>query len=149
MKLHEMVNISRPKKVRKRLGRGVGSKLGKTSGRGNKGAGSRSGWKSRARYEGGQLPLYRKLPQRGFSNAEFTCRFYTCNLNQIEDMFEDGETVNLLSLREKGFLKVPFGLLKVLGSGEITKRVSIEAHAYSESAQRKLTDAGISFNIVE
>jgi large subunit ribosomal protein L15 len=143
MKLNELKNSSRPYQRRKLLGRGVGSKRGKTCCRGHKGAGSRSGWKSRARYEGGQLPLYRKLPERGFSNAGFRKRLDSINLGDIDRWYEDGEVVNLLTLREKNIFKgVSYGL-KVLGHGELTKKVTIEANALSEKAQEKLQQAGI------
>jgi large subunit ribosomal protein L15 len=148
MKLNQLKNSTRPYKQRKRRGRGVGSKLGKTSGRGHKGAGSRSGWKSRARYEGGQMPLYRKIPVRGFTRGRFLRRLDVINLNDIEALFNDGEAVNMLTLREKGFLKgTSFGL-KVLGHGELTKKVSIEANSVSESAKEKLERAGLSITIV-
>jgi large subunit ribosomal protein L15 len=148
MKLNELKNSSRPAKAPKRRGRGVGSKLGKTSGRGHKGAGSRSGWKSRSRYEGGQMPMYRKMPERGFTRGRFLRRLDEINLCDIENLFSDGERVDLLALREKGVLKgVSYGL-KILGSGEITKKVSIEANAISDSAKEKLERAGISYTIV-
>ena len=148
MKLNELKNSPRPYKQPKRRGRGVGSKLGKTSGRGHKGAGSRSGWKSRARYEGGQMPLYRKIPVRGFTRGRFLRRLDVINLNDIEALFNDGDAVNMLTLREKGFLKgTSFGL-KVLGHGELTKKVSIEANSVSESAKEKLERAGLSITIV-
>ena len=148
MKLNELKNTSRPFKVRKRRGRGVGSKLGKTSGRGHKGAGSRAGWKSRSRYEGGQMPLYRRIPERGFTRGRFLRRLDSINLGVIDALFHDGETVNLLSLCEKGFLKgTTFGL-KILGHGELTKKVTIEANAISASAKEKLDRAGVSCTIV-
>lgn len=148
MKLNELKNSSRPAKAPKRRGRGVGSKLGKTSGRGHKGAGSRSGWKSRSRYEGGQMPMYRKMPERGFTRGRFLRRLNEINLGDIENLFSDGERVDLLALREKGVLKgVSYGL-KILGSGELTKKVSIEANAISDSAKEKLERAGISYTIV-
>jgi len=149
MRLHGLANSSRPSKRRKRVGRGPGSKIGKTCGRGVKGAGARSGYKSRARYEGGQLPLYRKLPVRGFSRAGFQRKFGTVNLSDIDGAFEDGETVNLETLREKGFLKSPQHGLKILGNGELTKKVTVEAHAYSEGARAKLTAQGLTFNVIQ
>lgn len=148
MKLNELKNTHRPYKAPKRRGRGVGSKLGKTSGRGNKGAGSRSGWKARSRYEGGQLPLYRKIPERGFTRGRFLKRFDSINLGDIEILFQDGETVNLVSLREKRFIKGSSFGLKVLGHGELTKKVTIEANAISASAKEKLDRAGIPCTIV-
>lgn len=147
MRLHELQNSHRAFQKRKRRGRGVGSKLGKTSGRGHKGAGSRSGWKSRARYEGGQNPLYRKSPVRGFTRGAFIRRFDTINLSDISRIFNDGDTVNIMALFDKGLVKgVSYGL-KVLGNGEITKKVTIEAQAISESAKNKLQAAGISFTV--
>jgi large subunit ribosomal protein L15 len=149
MKLNELENVTRPYKRRKRLGRGIGSKSGKTCGRGVKGAGSRSGWKSRARYEGGQLPLYRKLPERGFSNARFAKKTETVNLGQLDETFEDGEVVSLLTLRQKGFLKSTCPRLKILGNGEISKRVTIEAHSFSAAALEKITAAKIEYRVVD
>ena len=148
MKLNELRNASRPVHATKRRGRGVGSKLGKTSGRGHKGAGSRSGWKSRSRYEGGQMPLYRRVPERGFTRGRFLRRYDSINLADIELLFNDGEMVDLLALREKGFLKGTTYGLKILGHGELTKKVTIEAHAISVSAKEKLDRAGISYSIV-
>ena len=148
MRLNELKNTSRPYKKRKLRGRGVGSKLGKTSGRGHKGAGSRSGWKSRARYEGGQLPLYRKTPERGFTRGRFVKRFDSINLEDIERLFNDGERVDLLALREKRILKGSTFGLKILGKGDLTKKVTIEANAISVSAKEKLDRAGISCTIV-
>ena len=148
MKLNELKNSTRPYKQPKRRGRGVGSKLGKTSGRGHKGAGSRSGWKSRARYEGGQMPLYRKIPVRGFTRGRFLRRMDEINLCDIESLYNDGEVVSILTLREKGYLKGSTFGLKVLGTGELTKKVTIEANAVSESAKEKIERAGLSITIV-
>jgi large subunit ribosomal protein L15 len=148
MKLNELKNTSRPYKKPKLRGRGVGSKLGKTSGRGHKGAGSRAGWKSRARYEGGQLPLYRKTPERGFTRGRFLKRLDAINLEDIERLFNDGERVDLLALREKGILKGSSFGLKILGKGDLSKKVTIEANAISASAKEKLDRAGISCTIV-
>ena len=148
MRLNELKNTSRPYKRRKLLGRGVGSKSGKTCGRGHKGAGSRSGWKSRSRYEGGQMPLYRRIPERGFTRGRFLKRLDSINLSDIDRLFNDGDRVDLLALREKGILKgTTFGL-KILGNGELTKKVTIEANAISASAKEKLDRAGISCTIV-
>lgn len=147
MELNNLQNSSRPFKKRKRVGRGMGSGLGKTCGRGHKGGGSRSGWEARARYEGGQLPLYRKLPQRGFSTLQFQKRLDIINLGQIEELFESGETVSVLTLRDKGFLKGTCYGLKILGHGELTKKVIIEASAISNSALEKLREQGIAYSI--
>jgi len=145
MKLNQLKNTSRPAKRTKRLGRGMGSKRGKTCCRGVKGAGARSGWKSRARYEGGQLPLYRRLPVRGFTRGRFLKRFETINLSEIDAVFSDGDSVTVEALRQKGFLKGRIHGLKILGDGEITKKISIEAHKFSASAKEKLDKAGLSY----
>lgn len=147
MKLHELTNTSRPTQARKRVGRGVGSKLGKTCGRGHKGAGSRSGWQARSRYEGGQLPLYRKLPERGFTRGRFLKRLDCINLADIDTIFADGEVVSVTTLIDKGFLSGTVYGLKILGHGELSKKVSIEANAVSASAMAKLEKAGVSITI--
>jgi large subunit ribosomal protein L15 len=148
MELHGLTNESRPAKRRKRIGRGMGSGFGKTSGRGHKGAGSRSGWKSRARYEGGQLPLYRKVPGRGFSNARFQKKLDSINLGQIEQLFADGDVVNVQTLRDAGFLSGVSNGIKILSEGTLTKKVRIEANAISKKAEEKLQNAKISYTVV-
>lgn len=147
--LHSLKNTSRPKKVRKLLGRGPGSGLGKTCGRGEKGAGSRSGYKCRHGKEGGQFPLYMKLPIRGFSNVRFSKRLDAINLQQIEAMFSDGDTVSLLTLRNHGFISGKSHGLKILGDGVLSKKVIVEANAISASAQKKLQEANIPFTLVK
>ncbi|MBA2369716.1 MAG: 50S ribosomal protein L15 [Candidatus Protochlamydia sp.] len=145
--LNTLKNTTRPKKARKRVGRGIGSGTGKTCGRGEKGAGSRSGYKRRWGKEGGQMPLFMKLPIRGFSNARFRREYHVINLDQIEAVFNDGETVNELSLRERGFISGKSHGVKLLGNGEITKKLKIHVHAISSSAREKLTVAKIPFEI--
>ena len=146
--LCSLQNHSRPKQSRKRLGRGPGSGLGKTCGRGHKGDGSRSGRKERPGYEGGQWPLFRKLPVRGFSNATFKKRYFVINVSEINRYFNDGETVSEITLREKGILKGRVDGYRVLGQGEISKKVVIEAQGYSASAKEKLDAAKITYTIV-
>jgi large subunit ribosomal protein L15 len=146
--LNTLGNTTRPRKKYKRVGRGPGSGLGKTCGRGEKGAGSRSGYKRRYGYEGGQFRTFMKLPFRGFNNARFRKAYDTVNLAQIERVFENGETVNAETLAERGFLSGRTYGIKLLGNGEITKKVKIEVAAISESAREKLQQAGISFTIV-
>lgn len=148
MELHSLSNDSRPAKRRKRVGRGMGSGLGKTCGRGHKGAGSRAGWKSRARYEGGQLPLYRKVPGRGFSNARFQTKLDAINLGQIEALFADGDLVSVQTLREAGYLSGDSYGIKILSEGTLTKKVRIEAQGVSKKAEEKLQQAKISYTIV-
>lgn len=145
--LHTLRNTSRIEQKPKRVGRGQGSKLGKTCGRGQKGAGARSGYKRRWGKEGGQMPLFMKLPIRGFSNHYFRREFDVINLTQIDYMFEDGDTVNIQSLKDRGFLSGKSHGLKILGTGELTKQVSIEADTISKSAREKLTQAKIKFEV--
>jgi len=127
---------------RKRRGRGRGTGLGKTSGRGHKGAAARSGWKRRYHYEGGQIPMVRHMPKRGFSNYLFEKKFDVVNLGEIERSFEAGETIRLEALVERGLIKPKHGRLKVLGEGELKKKVHIVAHAVSEAALKKIEAAG-------
>lgn len=148
MDLHSLKNSNRPFKRRKIVGRGMGSGRGKTSTRGHKGAGSRAGWKSRARYEGGQLPLYRKLPGRGFSNARFQQKLDAINLGQIEKLFSDGDVVNVQTLHDAGFISGKSNGIKVLSEGTLTKKVRIEATAVSKKAEEKLQQAKIAFTLV-
>ena len=148
MELHSLTNSSRPFKRRKRVGRGMGSGLGKTCGRGHKGAGSRAGYKSRARYEGGQLPLYRKIPGRGFSNARFAVKLDAINLGQIDRLFSDGDVVNMQTLLEAGYIHASSNGIKILSEGTLTKKVRIEANAMSKKAEEKLQQAQIQYTIV-
>lgn len=147
--LATLKNETRPKQARKRVGRGLGSGLGKTSGRGEKGAGARSGYKRRHGYEGGQFRTFMKLPIRGFSNETFRKRLDFINLNQISDLYNDGEVVNVETLFEKGFLTSSTYGIKILGNGEITKKVTIEAHAASSGAREKLHKAKIDIKLPE
>lgn len=143
--LGSLKNTTRPRKNVKRVGRGLGSGLGKTCGRGEKGAGARSGYKRRHTYEGGQFRMFMKMPIRGFNNARFRTEYETINLSQINEMFDDGEVVNAQTLSERGYLKGRGKLVKVLGNGDLKKKVSIEADAYSETAKDKLQQAKILF----
>jgi len=145
--LANLKNTTRPAKEMKRVGRGLGSGLGKTCGRGEKGAGSRSGYKRRHTYEGGQFRLFMKLPIRGFNNANFTVKYEAVNLAQIDALFENGDVVNGATLSERGVFKGRNKLVKILGTGELTKKVTIEADAYSDSAKQKLQQAKIEFKL--
>ncbi len=136
-------------KRRKRVGRGPGSKMGKTSCRGHKGDKSRSGYKRRAGKEGGQLPLFQKLPHRGFSNAQFKTKIFEINLTQIERLFKDGDLVSRETLMEKGFpLRRVTGGIKILSNGDLTKKVTIEASKFSKTAQDKLIALGLEIKTV-
>lgn len=148
LELNSLYNESRPRKQYRRVGRGQGSGLGKTCGRGQKGAGARSGWKKRWGYEGGQMRMFMKLPERGFSNARFQRPLHTVNLSDIENFFADGEEVTLLTLAERGFIKgVTYGW-KLLGKGKLTKKVKIEADEVSEGAMAKLKAANIEVTVL-
>jgi large subunit ribosomal protein L15 len=127
---------------RKRCGRGRGSGLGKTSGRGHKGAASRAGWSRRWGYDGGQTSLLRRLPKRGFTNALFRTRFDVVNLQDLEAGFSDGDTVTLEALAERGLLRPVHGRLKVLGSGALKKKLVVKTYAASASAQAGIAAAG-------
>ena len=131
----------------KRVGRGPGSGLGKTCGRGQKGQGARSGYKRRHGNEGGQVRLYMKLPTRGFTNGRFRKRLDAINLDTIDRLCSDGETVNIESLRKHGYISGKCHGLKILGNGEITKKVTIEADAISAGAKEKLDAAKISYSL--
>ena len=126
---------------RKRVGRGPGSGNGKTAGRGYKGAQSRSGWKYKRGFEGGQMPLHRRVPKRGFTNI-FRTEYDVVNLDQLESLFEKGATVTVESLRERGIVSSRTALVKVLGRGEVTKALTVQAHKFSGKAAEKLAAAG-------
>jgi large subunit ribosomal protein L15 len=136
---------SRKKKVR--VGRGIGSKLGKTSGSGNKGQKSRRGYSRRRGFEGGQMPLHRRIPKRGFHNP-FTVEFSVINLEEL-NVFPAGETVTPELLRAHGFIRRATGPIKVLGDGELKNKLTVHAHAFSASAKEKIAKAGGSFEVVK
>jgi large subunit ribosomal protein L15 len=134
--------IRKPKnstEKRKRVGRGMGSGMGKTSTRGHKGQGSRSGSRLMRGFEGGQMPLHRRLPKRGFTNI-FKKEYTVVNLTVLADLGE--KTVNPEVLYKRGVLKSRNGMVKILGNGEVTAALSVTAHKFSASAQEKITKAG-------
>ena len=135
-------------KARKRLGRGMGSGLGKTSGRGHKGARARTGYKRRTTYEGGQMPLFRRLPKVGFSNDRFATPVSVVN---VEDLggFSKGATVGPDELREAGLVRGRLARLKVLGRGELKKALTVRAHTFSQSAAQKIREAGGTVEVIE
>lgn len=141
MKLHEL-NASPEAKSRKRVGRGPGSGLGKTAGRGENGQKSRSGASIPAWFQGGQTPLYRKLPKRGFNNAQFRTEYATINLSDLNKYFNDGDVVTPELLKEKGIIKKQLCGVKVLGNGELEKKLTIRANRFSSSAVTKIESAG-------
>ena len=141
--LSALKNNSRPYKMRKRVGRGPGSKLGKTCGRGVKGAGSRSGYTRRWGYEGGQMRMQMKMPKRGFSNVRFQKRLEAVNLGMIEEHFQDGDEVSYETLFLKRLVRGNGYGVKLLGDGEITKKVIFVVDDISEAAREKIEKAGI------
>ena len=141
MKLHTMYPNDGATKTRKRVGRGIGSGLGKTSGRGQKGQNSRSGGGVRPGFEGGQLPLFRRLPKRGFSNAPFKVRYATINLSDL-NRFEDGALVTPEILKEIGLVKNQLDGIKVLGNGTLEKKVNVKAHKFSSVAKEQIEKMG-------
>lgn len=141
MKLNELKYNEGSKKDIKRLGRGSSSGTGKTSGRGENGQNSRSGGGVRVGFEGGQLPLYRRLPKRGFSNAMFKKTYAVINVSDL-NMFEDGTEVTPELLFEMGIIKKQLSGIKVLGNGELTKKLTVRAHKFSSIAKEKIEAAG-------
>ena len=126
---------------RKRLGRGIGSGLGKTAGRGHKGWGARSGAPRRPGYEGGQMPIYRRVPKRGFTNARFRVDYTVINVDEF-NVFADGDTVDFDTIMKRGLASPTAPLLKVLGNGELKRKLTVRAQKFSASAKTKIEAAG-------
>ena len=140
MKIHELSPVAGSTQVGKRKGRGTGSGNGKTGGRGHKGQKARSGGKIRAGFEGGQMPLVRRIPKRGFNNI-FAKPLTSVNVGML-NRFEDGAVVDAAAIIEAGIVSECPNGLKVLGSGELTKKITVKAAAFSESAKEKIEQAG-------
>ena len=128
-------------KARRRIGRGPGSGHGKTSGRGHKGQRSRSGWSQHPTFQGGSMPMVRRIPKRGFTNS-FALDVAVVNVADLEKAFQDGDEVTPETLRAKSLAKQKYDVLKVLGNGKITKRLKVSAHRFSKSAADKIAEAG-------
>jgi len=141
MKL-ETLPKSKEAASRKRVGRGPGSGMGKTSTRGEKGQLARSGGGVPAWFQGGQSPLYRRLPKRGFNNARFTTRYATINLDDLNKYFNDGDVVTPEELKERGIVKKQLSGIKVLASGALEKKITVKAHRFSSTAVTKIEAAG-------
>ncbi|MEA5015161.1 MAG: 50S ribosomal protein L15 [Candidatus Limiplasma sp.] len=140
MKLHELGPAAGSTTAPKRLGRGVGSGLGKTSGKGHKGAKARSGGGKRPGFEGGQMPLYRRVPKKGFTNI-FRTEYATVNVGQLE-IFDNGATVTVETLKEAGLVKKTLAGVKILGNGDLTKKITVQAAKFSQTAQQKIEALG-------
>lgn len=138
---HEITSKAGKNKARKRVGRGTGSGHGKTCGRGHKGAGSRAGSTSLTLHEGGQMPLFRRLPKRGFSNYQFATRCQIVNVSQLE-RFDDGADVGIEQLSNAGLIDSVKGSIKILGDGVLTKKLKVAAHKFSKSAEDKIVASG-------
>ena len=141
MRLHNLSPRPGAKKRRKRLGSGESSGTGKTSGKGHKGQKARSGGSIRLGFEGGQMPLIRRLPKRGFNNAAFKLRIAVVNLDDLND-FADGTTVDEAALRKEGLVRGTIDGVKILARGELTKKLVISGAKFSEAAKRKIEAAG-------
>ena len=140
MKLHELHPAEGSTTAAKRLGRGVGSGLGKTSGKGHKGAKARSGGGKRPGFEGGQMPLYRRVPKRGFTNI-FGVDYAAVNVERLE-VFEDGATVDAQALLDAGIIKKALAGIKIMGNGELTKKLNVKAAKFTASAKEKIEAVG-------
>ncbi len=140
MKLHELHPAEGSTSAQKRLGRGSGSGLGKTSGKGHKGAKARSGGGKRPGFEGGQMPLYRRVPKRGFNNV-FGTEYAEVNVERLE-VFEDGAVVDANALLEARIIRKELDGIKVLGGGELTKKLTVKAAKFSASAKEKIEAVG-------
>jgi large subunit ribosomal protein L15 len=141
MNLHDIHRGIKKHKKRLRIGRGIGSGRGKTAGRGHKGQGQLAGWTAHPAFEGGQMPLVRRVPKRGFNNR-WAKTIKTVNVGELEGWFDPGAEVTLESLKASGKVKGRFDQLKILGDGELTKKLKISAHRFSGSALEKIKAAG-------
>ena len=147
MKLHSIVKPATALSSKKRVGRGAGSGLGKTSGRGDKGQRARSGYSHKRAFEGGQLPLYRRIPKRGFSNALFKTEYSIINVEDL-NVFEDGTVVTPALLKEAGLVKKELDGIKVLGEGKLEKKLTVQANKFSKSAIEKINESGSKIEVI-
>lgn len=147
MELHELKKNQGATHASKRVGRGPGSGLGKTSGRGENGQKSRSGASIPAVFEGGQSPLFRRLHKRGFSNAKFKTRYATINVGEL-NIFNDGDIVTPELLKEKNIIKKQLDGIKVLGNGTLNKKITIKAHRFTQSALTKIEESGSKAEVI-
>ena len=139
MMTNEITAIAGSNKKRKRVGRGKGSGMGKTCGRGHKGCGQRAGSGGMPNYEGGQMQLFRRMPKVGFSNFNFARRYEIVNVSQLERFFEDGTDISVESLAGAGLVDSEKSKVKILGDGELTKKLSVSAQKFSKSAEQKIS----------
>jgi large subunit ribosomal protein L15 len=142
MHIAEITKLAGADRRPKRVGRGEGSGSGKTSGRGTKGAGARSGWKQRGLQEGGQMPTFRRMPKRGFNNAQFEVRYSVVNVAALEETYPANTHVTPQALRESGLIRNLRLPVKILGDGSLTKKLTVDAAKFSRSAMEKIKQAG-------
>ena len=145
MKLHELTNLEATN--RKRIGRGPGSGSGKTAGKGHKGQNARSGGGVRPGFEGGQLPLYRRLSKRGFNNYNFQTVYATINVSDL-NIFEEGTVVTVEELKKVGLVNKELDGVKVLGNGELSKKLTVKANKFSETAKQKIENVGGTIEVI-
>jgi len=143
----QITSVAGKNKARRRVGRGPGSGCGKTSSRGHKGQGSRSGSTLRAVFEGGQMPLFRRLPKQGFSNYKFATRYQIVNVSQLE-RFDDDVAVGIQQLSDAGLIGSQKSKVKILGDGELTKKLQVTAHKFSKTAEQKIVASGGTTNVI-
>ena len=147
MELNDLRPAKGAKRTRRRVGRGPGSGLGKTAGRGHKGQKSRSGYARRFGFEGGQMPLVRRIPKRGFNNR-FRVEYQVVNLRDLERAFDNGETVSPEQLIGKGLVRAGAERVKILAAGELTKKLTVQAHGFSQPAKAAIEKAGGSCEVL-
>ena len=147
MKLHELEKNIGAKHSKNRVGRGSGSGLGKTSGRGQKGQKARSGGSINPVFEGGQLPLYRRLPKRGFTNHMFKTEYAVINVSDL-NRFNNGDVITPALLKEKGIIKKQLSGIKVLGNGKLEKKLTIQANKFTKSALEKIKESGSKAEVI-
>lgn len=145
---NEITAIVGAHKGRKRVGRGKGTGRGKTCGRGHKGCLSRPGPTTRTTYEGGQMPLFRRLPKRGFNNYNFSNRYEIVNVSQLESVFSEGTSISVEQLVEAGLVESVKSKVKILGDGELTKKLDVTANKFSRSAEQKIAGCGGTVKVV-
>ena len=149
MDIAQLTKLAGADRRPKRVGRGRGSGHGKTSGRGHKGSGQRAGWRLRALKEGGQMPMFRRIPKRGFSNARFQTRYSVVNVGALEEWFDGGAHVTPQTLLEAGLIRNLRAPVKILGQGTLTKKLVVDAAKYSESAVEKIKATGGEARVVK
>lgn len=149
MMTHEITKLAGGRRRRKRVGRGESSGLGRTCGRGNKGAQARSGWGGRILSEGGQMPIFRRLPKRGFSNFRFRTEYAVVNVGALDERFRDGQSVDPQALRRAGLVRASDAPIKILGEGELKCRLTVSAHAFSAAARAAIEKAGGAVQVIE